>query len=429
MFLCVLAACNKSLFDNNGNPDARTGTGGGDGDIPSSCPATCLADAGHDFDGTPGGMGNHWGYFDDVRTRKWSAMTAMSGIFVGADAANKISSCSKNPSAEACSALPGALLVNSSGATSGADPSIAYTAMSSQVITLSIAVFVPASAPSQVVRLYRNSREDVLFTQTATPGVMLGHGITVDALPGDRFFVALAPMAMGAGDVGVQFFASAPGMVFPSKCQLAVPFSTFAGFKVDNLCVANKLTYFNDMTGTVMTAPTLAAGPFPEMGQAADIVPDRYYETAAILDKAGDTTIQFWIKHRSVVMFYGAHVFSDIDLDSPGGIDFDIYDNGSSGINLDVTTTTATNPAAFAMTTAPFPTDHAWHFIRATHANGTVTVCIDGTKKASFALAAGKLGSTYHPYMGRNVRWTPAGSYFDGGLDDVRVLSTALPCE
>jgi hypothetical protein len=37
--------------------------------------------------------------------------------------------------------------------------------------------------------------------------------------------------------------------------------------------------------------------------------------------------------------------------------------------------------------------------------------------------------STYHPYLGRNVIWLPSGAFYDGAIDDVRVLSGALPCE
>jgi len=65
------------------------------------------------------------------------------------------------------------------------------------------------------VRIYRNSREDVLVTATAMPGVALDREITVDALAGDRFLVALAPEAMGAGNVAVQLFVNNTGAVFP----------------------------------------------------------------------------------------------------------------------------------------------------------------------------------------------------------------------
>jgi hypothetical protein len=32
------------------------------------------------------------------------------------------------------------------------------------------------------------------------------------------------------------------------------------------------------------------------------------------------------------------------------------------------------------------------------------------------------------PYLGKNVVWTPAGQFFDGNIDDVRVFTGALPC-
>ena len=37
--------------------------------------------------------------------------------------------------------------------------------------------------------------------------------------------------------------------------------------------------------------------------------------------------------------------------------------------------------------------------------------------------------STYTPYVARKVIWTPSGAFVDGGIDDVRVFTGALPCE
>ena len=85
-------------------------------------------------------------------------------------------------------------------------------------------------------------------------------------------------------------------------------------------------------------------------------------------------------------------------------------------------------PLMFAGEDVAYPTDGAWHFVRAVHTGGNVAICLDGTRVASFPVPAGKLGSTFHPYIGKNVVWTPAGAFWDGQIDDVRVVSTALPC-
>lgn len=76
----------------------------------------------------------------------------------------------------------------------------------------------------------------------------------------------------------------------------------------------------------------------------------------------------------------------------------------------------------------PYPADGAWHFVRAVHTTGSVKLCLDGRQLTSIPVATGKLASTYHPYIAKNVVWTPSGAFFDGGIDDVRVFSTALPC-
>ena len=78
---------------------------------------------------------------------------------------------------------------------------------------------VPAGGLGQTVRLYRNSREDVLFTATADPGATISHTITVDALAGDRFLVAMAPPAAGQIDIGVQLFVVGANATFPTECR------------------------------------------------------------------------------------------------------------------------------------------------------------------------------------------------------------------
>ena len=57
-----------------------------------------------------------------------------------------------------------------------------------------------------------------------------------------------------------------------------------------------------------------------------------------------------------------------------------------------------------------------------------MTLCINNKQALNYALPGGKLTSSYPPYLGKNVKWSP-GAFFDGAMDDVRLLSTALPCE
>ncbi len=429
--LVTFAGCGQSLFDSRGDNDGD-GDGGTDGPIASSCPAGCIGDAATDFDGSPTGSTGRWRYLDDRRTREWTPMTATDNVFIGSDPRTKITTCIDEPTAAACSQLAGALLVSSGGATSAADPALEYTVETSDVIQLTLRVHVPSGTSAQIVRIYRNSREDVLATATAMPGVTLDRAITLDALAGDRFLVALAPDAMGASSVAVQLFVNRTGAVFPSRCQLALNFSAATGNTVDNLCGAD-FTYGDYSQMPEPVPPVLAAGPFVEHGQAGDITVNHYYKGTDLLDRTGDTTIQMWVKHDALVDPYGAWIVSDEDLNSGGGLGAVIYDAGGSVQSLDVVTCTCTGPPCnmptFAIKTVAYPMDQAWHFLRITHTGGMVNICIDGRKVGDLAVPATDLVSTFAPRLGRNVVWNPAGAYFDGALDDVRAFTTALPCE
>jgi hypothetical protein len=149
-----------------------------------------------------------------------------------------------------------------------------------------------------------------------------------------------------------------------------------------------------------------------------------------VLDRAGDTTTQFWLKQGALVPSYTSWPFSDEDLNSGGGLGLAVIAGGSTG--LEFIAETCTNPSdtdlTFADATGSYPADGAWHFIRAVHTNGTVTLCVDGQQTASVPVATGGLKSTFPPYSGQNVMWTPLGSYFNGSIDDVRSFKTALPC-
>jgi Concanavalin A-like lectin/glucanases superfamily len=419
--LALVAGCGESLFDSHGGVDG----GGDDGDVPSTCPMPCLADAAADFDGSAAGSTGHWRYLDDHRDRTWAAMTTGTEM-TGADPANQITSCATRGSAAACGKLPGALLVSSAGATATADPSLELTTTEAAVVQLSLRVHVPSGSDDQEIRLYRNSREDVLATATAIAGTTLDRAITVEALAGDRFLVAVAPTMRGATDVGVHMFVNATGAAFPGKCQLAASFASAAGTTVANLCgPANTLTNNND-AGAIPAV--LGAGPFAEQGMAADIAPDTFYKGDTILDKNGDTTIQMWVKHDAFVSPYDGWIFSDYDLNLGGGIGLVIYNPSTPTLEYG-TCTDPGNPLMFAQKAVAYPTDGGWHFIRLVHANGSVELCLDGKHQATLPVPAGALKSSFPPHVGRNVVWTPQVASFDGHVDDLRVLSTALPCQ
>ncbi len=426
----ILVACSRSLFSNGGDTtgdgDAGDDSDRGDATVSATCPAPCIADASRDFDGTPDGSNGRWRYVEDRRDRTWTPMMADTDGFAGADPLNRISTCARRPTAAGCVDLPGALLVSAAGATAAADPAIEFTMPSAPTGTVIQLVLRVRSPANQTIRLYRNSREDVLFTGTAAANTTLDRSLVVDALPEDRFLLAVAPSGSGVADVAVQMFASESGDPFPKTCQLALRFDQAMGNTVPNPC--GPAATHVDYTTSAASPPVLVAGPFPQLGMAADLPNDRLYQGGAVLQRPGDFTIQMWVQSDVVDATYGGWAFSDFDLNNGGGIGLVIYDD--AGVTKgEIGTCTSPQPLMFETSAANWPADHQWHFARIAYTAGAASLCLDGRKVASFAAAPGTLQSTFVPYLGRNVIWTPAFAMFDGKIDDVRVFSFALPCE
>lgn len=439
-WLCVLAcaACSQSLFDANG-PGTSGGNGsngGGDdggGMVPASCPDPCVADAAKDFNGSASGANQRWRYLDDHRDRTWTAMTAAGNQMTGADARNHITTCSASSGA-ACSTLPGALLMSSAGVTTPADPAIEFTVPSAQVLGLTVRVFVPGDADQQII-LYRGSREDALFQATAKVGQLLEHTIKLDALAGDRFLLTLAPTAKGASNVAVQLFANDTGELFPQFCQLALSFEGASGTTVTDLCKTAVFESFQDAdTGPDTASPVaILPGPYAEEHSAVSFAAGHYLRGRTPLDQTQDLTVQMWVQLRAMVPLYeGAWLFSDIDINAGGGVAVGLIVPEPPDV-AQVRGSTCTNPdanaLAFTEPTASYLDQNLWHFIRVVHTGGQMKVCLDGKKVANDAIADDQLKSSSLPYLARNGNWGPQGAFFDGLLDDVRVLTGALPCD
>jgi hypothetical protein len=275
------------------------------------------------------------------------------------------------------------------------------------------------------VRLYRNSREDVLFTATASPGGTFERAITLDAIKDDRFYLALAGSEQGAHDVGVHFYVNATTDSFPIACQLAIPFTASTGNTVDNVCGVD-YTYKNMDTPTPWA---LGISPFPELGVSADITKDKYFEGSDVIVRSGDSTTQLWLRHDAFVDTYNTVVYSDDDLDNAGGLTIYVLNQSPPKLGAETCTLATQTTLEFSAADGAYPDDHGWHFVRVVHANGMVKICVDGVRTASYALPAGKMQSMYAPWLGRNLNWTPQGAFLDGAIDDVRVISGALPCD
>lgn len=400
-----LGGCGRLMFE------------AGDGPL-ATCPAPCIASAAASFDGTIDGADDRWRYVGDRRDRTWALMTTTGDAMVG-ELDNRIERCADQPETEACLALPGALLVTSSGMSSTSDPAIEYLPPEARVVQLALRVHVPASGVEHRVRLYRNSREDVLLTTFVSPGATAARALTLDALPGDRWVVALEARAGAGSAAALHLFVSDAGQAFPSSCQLAVGFSDadIIGPAVDDLC-GGALT---SITGTQPTTPSLIDGPFAYHGTGLYLEPGMYALGARPLPRE-DSTIQFWIRPEGPQVFKAA-VFSDIDESTARGLAVQL--DGSTG--LEAAVVTATSPVAYTRQRIAFAPEATWRFVRVVHTAGVVTFCVDGAHIASLPLPSpGGAGSL--PHLGRNGPWNPTNELL-ASLDDVRVFSTALPCD
>lgn len=421
----LLAGCSESLFGahHGGRP---ADAGGSDSDVPGVCTAPCVADAGAEFDGTAGGMRNHWRYLDDGRSpqRTWSVMAVGNGEMIGAGE-NRITSCALHPEAPACTALPGALLVSSTGATSGSDPAIEFKAPTGQVLQLSLHAFVPAG-DDQTIRLYRNSREDVLFTGTAAAGTTLADEITVDALPGDRLLVAVAPTDKGATLVGLQLFISAANKAFPSTCQLALRFDDLpVGNSVTDLLCSQGVFTHTSSAGT-STPLTLGPAPFVELGGSGILPATTYlhdFVGSKFFDYSEDVTVQLWVNLTSFVNAGRASVFSDLGA-AGAGIELAILPGSPDMVMATTRTTTST----LVQATGAYPPTGSWHFLRVVRTAANLRVCVDGSLAANMNAAPVLAAAQHLPDLGKDLQLPSNQASLDGTIDDVRVITGALPC-
>ena len=414
-----LAGCKESLFDANG-PRGDGGMGGdGDGaiDVPDTCQSPCIADAGRDF------IGAGWRYLEDRRDRTWAEMSASGSVVSGMlDVVNQIRKCTGDSASSACKALPGALLLSSAGQASVADPAIEFTATEAKVLQL--VVRAHAEGAGQRIRLYRNAREDLLFTTVALPaGATVERKVVVDALPGDRFLVALAPSG-GGGTAAVHFFISDTRANFPSTCRLAVTFPgpvAMGSTSIDDLCGDVMESLDDDQLSMPYSLPDPFGG-----DTAGYFEPGMHYRGTAAIPRSDTLTYQLWVKHANVPASQYAWLFTDADEALGGGLGIRV--RYAPTVRIEASVVATPKPSlTYDDQFAPFPTLTDYHFVRVIHGSDKVTICVDGTKVVTDQPLSGPSASAIPPRLGRNA--LDISVHFCGALDDVRVFSGALPCD
>jgi hypothetical protein len=428
--LCVLlavAGCNQSLFDAFGDrPDGGGGggDGGGDGpDVPTSCPDTCVADAAKNF-AEPGPF---WRYAEEGPAYFWPDMSFDGQGWLGTESENRFKLCRDNASAPACESMRDALLVSSAGNSSMFIPALEFKAGGTRVLHLIVRAYVPGDSAEHKIRLYRNSREDVLFTQLAMPGgAIIERDIIVDALPDDRFVVAIEPTGPLGGTAALDFFVSDQGD--PSACQLAAAFPIAAGTVIDDLCGDRDLTSRTG-TGGAETPPTIdsSGGPYALQGSFVRIAPGDYLEAPEprkLVRSGGPLTVQFWVKLTAT----GGFVFSDFDPETGGGGSSLEFVGFPAMPRLQVTAAKTVSPTiTLIINDVLFPLDQ-WRFVRMVDTPGTITVCIDGVRAMFLSVAPDRPEANQTLHLGKNAMFQTTAT-FDGEVDDVRVIARELPCE
>lgn len=430
----ALGACNQSLFDNNlGGSGSGSGSGSGDAAappdaaVPVSCPTTCLGDAAANFDGTPRGSNGRWRYVEDQNLVSWLAMAGGAAAMVGQDAGNRIAPCADSD-APACRMLPGGLLISAAGG-SDVDPAIEFTANDTAVIQLAVRAYLAGGA-DQSIRIYRNSRADLLVAAPLFAPGLVERVITVDAIKGDRFLVALSG-AQSASNVALQFFVSATGATFPASCQLAMPYPSVEPTRVVDSCGGSTFTYYeySGITGTSKPASVLSVpGPFAELELGVDVPKDHYLDRdmAHFLDWTQDTTLQLWLRLRTVPPTPGAMIFTDRDPDTCAGVDLTAGTLGVPRLTLEA----CVNPdtGALGVESVEYPSSVDWHFLRLVRTHDRYDLCIDGRLATSMPALPPRMTTRIPVSIGKERGTRPTTIELDGQLDDLRVFRGALPC-
>ena len=133
--------------------------------------------------------------------------------------------------------------------------------------------------------------------------------------------------------------------------------------------------------------------------------------------------MQLWVNPATFVNAGRASVFSDLDA-TGAGIELAIV----PGAPDMVVATTRTTASALVQATGPYPPLGAWHFLRVVRTAARLRVCVDGALAANLDAAPVMAAAPHLPDLGKDLQLPSNQASLDGRLDDVRVITGALPC-
>ena len=425
------------------------------------CTGSCLGDGVADFspDRQAAGM-LQWRYLADTLDPLGLVFPELGAIRLydapawggsGAESTPAIVACGESIVGN-CGAAAGRLLFEATQGQSA--PVLAFIAPADGTFLVELELTVVSG--ESTVSVGRNGRFDSVAVAALSAGDSRTLAVPIDLFAAERGVLrVVADATSDSASVAVNIRVSTmPGVLPLAACQLATRFEETAPLAVE--CTPERLTTnnLNIRAGSAPTAPI--SGPAPVMGGARDFPKGSALRLENVTtDYSGDFTVQLWAKVDSVPSF-STEIFHDwfgaggtqIGLEPQdvtgalGGVDIDVvhaaylferppppfdesilHCNRGEGACCD-------EDSCFHHLVAPLGELSEWHFYRMVRiaALNEVRFCIDGEIAATGPLPGTMdISSGVDPKLG-NLPISFDAPAFDGAVDDLRVISRALPC-
>jgi hypothetical protein len=153
---------------------------------------------------------------------------------------------------------------------------------------------------------------------------------------------------------------------------------------------------------------------------------DDYVDCAAAVDDSitSGVTLEAWI--NPAVQQNGGIISNDITSSSKMGYDFFLWNTGTYGrLYIDFG-----NGSALGRTYWDIPSSgwyNQWHHVAATWDGSNIKLYVDGSQVAAVSYIGTYSDPGKNTFIGAINHLTPAYSYFDGLIDEVRIWETAHP--
>ena len=446
--------------DTGGGVDAAMDSGSDTGS-PTCLSPFCLGIATEDFSSTMQGTGTvMWGYTADDRSHPRLSYGPLAPDTIYAapawsdlDAPPAIVACGSS-TAGRCLEADGKLIFETDGQSSGADPVLTFVAPNDG--TYLVRADLQALAGTARVTIGRNGIYDSVAEVELTPPASQRLTATMELFAGERGVVLVSPAEAGPASVALDVqVGEAPATAPLRDCQLAMRFSEADPLALE--CSTGAVTFANLNISPAEDMTSAIPGPAPVMGNARDFPLDSAMRLdGAELDWSGDFTIQLWAR-VDFVSHFETEIFTNIYGPELGGVEIgleprDIFSTNMGDIDVLFAYYIFPKPDAFDDSslicdrgdtgTDPCcddtscganivtPVQAGWHFYRLVRdtANNEMRLCVDGQEMGTGVLPGdADISTTIDPKLATTA-FGFSEPTFNGAIDDLRVISRALPC-